>query len=271
MIMKKYSIKPKERITELKFISKNGKENLVKKLTYNLKIKPWPFGMPSSAMPLVVAIGVSPGDSPRDEDKNSRTHRTAGCPPSFGEPAGDKRLGFYYKDKKYYWDKVRFLCWQMLKEFDSTISEIDAISVSGHLNLGTGRNGKASELAIENDIVWWISYLLRSVFQPRIVILFGLKKILELKRVSNLWNHKDGLQIDWQKPHYHYPLTSQSYKYRIWNVQNSVFDNMLVVLWPNHPSRPPFAGSADNPKWSKSINEFKVIVKNNFSKIYQNL
>lgn len=204
--------------------------------------------MPSSASPYVVLLGVSPGNSPRSEDRESlRRCPTTSEPPTFGCPAG----GFSYRDPRHYWEKASTLCQFLVRRDDPRLSETDALAVSGHLNLGIGLEGKAGEGAIEDGIVRWVSRLLNSVFEARVLVGFGLNGLLAKPRVNELWNCAGGLPVDWRAC----PIIRKfdgNYSFRLWTPQRANGERMAVLLWPNHPSRPPFAGRPDNASWQQA-------------------
>jgi hypothetical protein len=137
----------------------------------------------------------------------------------------------------------------------SSFSETDAISLTTHINLGTGSAGKASVADVEEEYVKWASELIHCSHNPDLVVLFGLFKIIRDPKVSQWWNHQSGITIDWEKPDYTHAFSAngRKYKYRVWSLTNSNGHQLKVVIWPNHPSRPPF-GSFD--LWKKSVSEF---------------
>jgi len=214
--------------------------------------KDWPVGMPSSIDPKLVLIGVSPGNSPMQENKVQE-------PPAFNSYPSirpDSSSHFYYPDGAGYWERLRFLSKSFFNSRDQSMDEGDAISMSTHLNLGTGSAGRASTADVERDYVEWVSYLLNTKFKADLVVLFGLKKILTNETVNAWWNHDKGLKIDWNSPSEILPFegyTKRSYKFRIWRAENQLGHKSLIVLWPNHPSRAPFRNL---DVWRASVSEF---------------
>lgn len=214
--------------------------------------RPWPCVMPCSAAPEVVVIGISPGNSPRKEDRGCETRYTAGAPPTFGEPPD-----FGYPDTKHYWAKVRSLCCHLVRRADRKMSENDCIALSSHLNLGTGQAGQASMKDTDPPLIRWVSTLLNKFFQPHLIVLFGLNRILRDRSVD--WNHRDGLQVDWHQPHFFSRF--DRYQFRLWNADSAKGNRTGVLMWPNHPSRPPFAGSEKTAEWTRALKEASKFLK----------
>ena len=92
--MIKFSNDLKKRLEELKALVPEERKRLLDLICEDVPISPWPFGMPCSAAPHVVVLGVSPGNRPRLEDKDFQTDNAATEPPTFGEVHG----GFLYED-----------------------------------------------------------------------------------------------------------------------------------------------------------------------------
>lgn len=209
--------------------------------------------MPVSADPSVVIVGASPGNSP---DPTEQVTDSGYSGPTFGTA----HSGFFYRDSKSYWEKVRALCSEVLRVTDPSISEHDALALSGHLNLGTGCNGSATDEVIEPSIVRWVSSLLGSVVSADIVITFGLNGLLTKKTHTDAWNEgPGGLRVNWISPENRYRF--QQYSFRVWSATRSDGLRVLVCSWPNHPSRHPFAGTADSQAWKESLVAFRKIVE----------
>ncbi len=130
--------------------------------------------------------------------------------------------------------------------------------MSSHFNLGLGSTGRASKSDVDPQYINWVSTLLNQKLKPDLVVLFGLKSILKDNLVSNSWNAGSGLQIDdWSKPNKSLDFidteTQQKYSFSEWVVTNELGHSFKVVLWPNHPSRPPFS---DMEKWKKAVRQY---------------
>lgn len=219
---------------------------------------PWPYGMPSSADPYVVIIGASPGNSPEPSEKNiGSSEGWSYGPPTFGQA----HAGFFYRDSKGYWDKVRSLCGGIIKAESPSLSESDAIAVSGHLNLGVGRSGSAAaDGVVDARLISWISSLLGSVLSPKVVVCFGLNGILTKAQNNAAWKNAPGaLAVDWKNPHC--KIDFHGYAFRIWEATRNDGEPILVCMWPNHPSRHPFAGTADGGLWCEAVSEFCEVIK----------
>lgn len=134
-------------------------------------------------------------------------------------------------------------------------TEIDALSLVSHVNLGTGSAGQATVRDVERDYVAWASRLINVIHNPDLVVFFGLSRILRDHTVSSWWNHQSGISVDWHKPDriYDFPTNKKNYKFRIWDKINANGHAVKLVAWPNHPSRPPF-GSIE--VWKRSVDEF---------------
>ncbi|MBP7653911.1 hypothetical protein KA977_10850 [Candidatus Dependentiae bacterium] len=241
----KFSDDPNVRLKELNKLTEKEKQEILKFISKGVPIEPWPFGMPCSAMPYVIALGVSPGAKPRPEDINIKTHRARGCLPTINKPAD-----FYYKDPKHYWPKVKKICSFLVNRKLKTQSEENALKLSAHLNLGTGQSGKAGKKAIESDILKWVSKLIYSKFKAKIVVGFGLTGLMKNPEINELWQNSEGIQIDWKKPDYSriIKLNNKNYYFRLWLTEREDKEKIAILLWPNHPSRIPFSGNADNNK-----------------------
>lgn len=240
--MKKFSSSPRTRLRQLRSLTPTERKAVLRHVTAGVPIRPWPCGMPSSPVPHVVVLGVSPGNSPSADDRDVDTYRKGENGLSFTEASR-----FDYKDGRHYWNKVGDLCTFLINRDSPGIQKVDAAdlsSLSSHLNLGTRRLGVAGLDAVEDDIIQWVSTLLYSKFQAKILVGFGLTRILPLK--NEIWN-KGGLQLDWSSPDDTEPF--EGYKFRFWRATRKDGRHMAVLLWPNHPSRHPFSGDASSPHW----------------------
>lgn len=242
-----------EHIDSIKVLSKEEADARISKLLASSPIKPWPLGMPASIDPKLVVIGVSPGNSPKVENNENNYV----CVPS--TVIGEKS-NFYYPDTRSYWAKIRHLSCEFFRCNDTNIKPEDALLITTHFNLGTGAFGEASKRAIERPIVEWVTKLLNTVYAPDLVVLFGLGSIMTDRDVSNWWNTAEGLKVDWKKPMNVLPFNpdrmrsyKRSYKYREWIIENAIGHRLRLVIWPNHPSRPPFTNM---DIWNQSITKY---------------
>jgi len=217
----------------------------------------WPYGMPASIDPKVVFIGVSKGASPSPKDNGTKLN---GDDCLFSKVAEAKREGkhFYYPDGRRYWEKLRLLSYNYFKVSCTDITEEDAISMSSHFNLGLGSAGRAEKSDVDPQYINWASTLLNQKLKPDLVVLFGLKNILKDKSVRDSWNAGSGLRIDnWSKPNNTIDFSDKEakskYSFYEWTVTNALGHPIKIVLWPNHPSRPPFS---DFKKWEQAVNQY---------------
>jgi hypothetical protein len=212
------------------------------------ELQPWPVGMPASLDPKIILIGVSPGNSPTPGDTEAAEDWSS--IPTVETP---KDSHFYYPDGTRYWDKLKYLARQFCAREGTVSSERDALSLCSHFNLGTKRAGTANKNVVESDVIAWVSRLLNTVHNPDLVVLFGLGAILRDSMVAADWNCEGGLLIDWNTPHQKRLLSGYAYQYREWTVQNAQGHDVQIVLWPNHPSKHPFA---DMKVWKRSVDEY---------------
>lgn len=253
---------PRVRLEAARKMSQEEQNAIVEELCLTSPIKPWPYGMPTSVNPIVVIVGVSPGNSPDPNDrevceaiKNNQKLSSIKFPkPTIGTP--HERI--YYRDTTKYWDKTRELCVAVVKKYDKTLSEKECLSLSGHLNLGLGAFGTANATSVEYPIIKWVSNILYSYLSPRIVILFGLKGIFSKdKNCLEAWNHTSGLKINWMKPSKETKLVGYKYKFSVWDSMRADKELAKIVMWPNHPSRHPFT---DRGEWTKAIEQFTSFI-----------
>ncbi|MEC4749738.1 hypothetical protein [Methylomicrobium sp. Wu6] len=216
--------------------------------------KVWPDGMPASLDPKLVLVGVSPGNAPNYETEELRKESSDYC---YSEPRAIKTENshFYYPDARDYWIKLRYLSHSFFKRFHPEITEIQALSLTSHVNLGTGSAGSATIKDVEKDYVKWVSDLLNETHSPDLVVLFGLNGILKDDDISKWWN-ESGLRVDWKKPTNTFGFNGyiqRSYYFREWSVRNAKSHPIRLVIWPNHPSRPPFS---DLSIWKQAVSEY---------------
>lgn len=254
--MFRFSDNLQERLHELRRMTTAEKQAHLASLSISSPVKPWPFGMPCSAAPEVVVVGVSPGNSPKQEDRSFVTKDQYGEPPTYGKP----HAGFSYEDPAHYWAKVRSLCSHFVSRLAPGMEEDDCIALSGHLNLGTGQAGRASAADTDRQITSWVSALLNRFFQPRLIVCFGLNRIIKAR--SEDWNHPEGLRINWQRPDFE--RSFNRYRFRLWLATSALGKRVGVLMWPNHPSRHPFAGDEHRAEWKDALHQAdSLLVANN--------
>lgn len=210
----------------------------------------WPHGMPASIDPKLVLIGVSPGNAPAPHDDGGPTTRYVSTP-TVDKPADSH---FYYPDTRGYTCKLRLLALEYFRRNGTVCSEPEALAPTTHFNLGLGSAGRAGRGSIEPDIIRWVSRILNTVHRPDLVVMFGLWGILQDEEIARWWN-EGGLTVDWRTPCQTWPFNGQpTYRYREWAVHNELGHGFRIVIWPNHPSRPPF--TRDLAMWRLSAREY---------------
>lgn len=229
-----FSDAPRERIQAAASRSDAERRAILDALAADSPYKPWPRGMPAGANPLLVVIGVSPGNSPPTAGAAFLDDYT----PTFGVAAD----GFKILDTSHYLEKIRLLSSCLVRVWDETLSEDDCLAVTAHLNLGTGMFGVASEAAVEPNVVRWVASVVQR-FRPRLVVGLGLVSLLTSPGRSDVrraWG-EHGLGVDWINAEI---VVQDAFKFRRYVSQSDDGRKAEVLLWPNHPSRPPFGGHA---------------------------
>jgi hypothetical protein len=204
--------------------------------------------MPTSVNPLVVALGASPGNSPAATPWNGIAPQLPYPPPTFGEP----HIGLFYPDGSSYWAKMRLLLAGLVRVIDPGASDNGALAVSGHLNLGTGLFGRATAAATEADITQWAARLIVGPLSPRILVTVGLDGLLKAADLRARLT-SGGLDVPWERPDLTEPLEGYRYRFKLWRVTRTDGRTLMIVGWPNHPSRHPFGDGEPFSIWRRSI------------------
>ena len=169
--------------------------------------------------------------------------------------AGRPHCGTKYMDSAGYWDKVRHLAYEVVRPDGG--SEDDALSLFGNLNLDTDRSGDAREVNVSLDLARWVLETISDRLRPRILVLLGLRGKLKDPDLGRLFNLTfDGFELT--RPHWEvrfHKYREKRLKFREWAVRGRMGNEILFVMWPQHPSRPPFARNLD--LWKASCQEFK--------------
>lgn len=207
-------------------------------------VTPWPYGMPTVINPKVIVLGPSPGNSPAT-GKNAAAPPKSYDPPSFGE----FHPKLFYPDSRGFFVKVRQLCSGILGARYG-LAEQDALALSGMMNLDIGQFGNASDVRFDSRLVKWVLATIHHKLRPDYLVCLGLK--------SRVGDVLQGLSPDLDASRPHRMLEFNAYsgralRYHEWTVPRADGGSMRVVLWPQHPSRPPFS----NPElWQASIDEY---------------
>lgn len=240
-----FSHSPRTRLLAATALDEPSRQGILDALALSAPYRPWPRGMPTSVNPLLVVVGVSPGNSPRIDGEAFLPDYT----PTFATPAP----GLWYPDRSHYWEKVRALSTEIVRIWDPALAEVDCLALTGHLNLGVGMFGSASRNAVELPVVRWVSSVLFSQLRPRIVIGLGLTGLLlgaQGGTIRDAWN-EGGLAVDWRRPDI---MEAGGYRYRLWLAHRNDGDPVQFVIWPNHPSRAPFGGrGAVGSRWHDAV------------------
>ena len=244
-----WSFNPHVRLNASKKIS-NDKSELIRNQFCDCKNHyPWPYGMPTSINPYVVLLGASPGNSPDIDAINSENKNY--LPPTLGSP----HQGLFYKDNRNFFIKVRFLIEYILDNLYGISNKEDALSLGGLMNLDTGENGQAKNVIYNDEFTKWVVNKTLHAMKPRIVVCLGLLK--EKERILSLVNSDINSNIS----DINFDFTSsKNYKFRIWIKKDENNNFQLIIFWPNHPSRVPFANINE---WERSVYEFCKYIKVN--------
>ena len=235
-----------QRLKAAQNLSQSDKDKVLSNITDNVPEKPWPYGMPTSANPYVCVIGLSPGNSPNPNDTSDYTPI-----PTIGEV----NQGMRYEDPKGYWNKVRKLCCAITKEKNENFSEDECLTMSGHLNLDTGKEGDGSNVILKEDIVGWVSNLIYEKTKPLVVVFNGTHG----KLINNMdyWNTTNGMNINWSKPDENLSKKFiNGFRFRVWVSYNKDNQKVVVISWPNHFTRPPV-----KDRFDETIEIAKNIIK----------
>ena len=204
----------------------------------------WPYGSATSINPLLVILGASPGNSPKRDDRHFVT-REPFEPPTAGKP----HSGVFYSDSTGYWDKVKVLA-RILLDADGSLGD-DALALFGTMNLATVASASASDVQIDDAFARWVLATIRDGLRPRVLVLLGLRG--RLKELSRLFaDIFEGFDV--RHPHHEYALEKYQAKrlvFREWEFPGNHGSPLLLVDWPQHPSRSPFS----DPRWWRAACE----------------
>ena len=237
------------RLAAAKAIPEGDLKKINELLCLDCPITPWPFGNATSINPLLVTLGASPGGSPSDGDtgfleSGSHPFPTAGYP----------HPGTAYQDTKGYWDKMRGLASEFLTPDGGSLN--DALALFGNVNLDTSCNGKAQQVIVDLAFANWVLKLISNGLRPRFLVLLGLSGYLQSNPEVNKLFEQTFQGFDSRRPHRKIRFSGYLEKnliFREWDVFNNAGEELMIVMWPQHPSRVPFV-SMDT--WRASCTEF---------------
>ena len=121
----------------------------------------------------------------------------------------------------------------------------DSLALLGTMNLATAASAKASGVQIDDSFARWVLATIRDGPRPRVLVLLGLRG--RLKELSRLFADTfEGFDV--RHPHHEYALEKYQTKrlvFREWEFSGNHGPPLLLVDWPQHPSRSPFS----DPRW----------------------
>ncbi len=257
-----YSENPVNRLNAARNISKSAALKIQKEVGAGAPYSPWPYGMPTSVNPYVLCLGISPGARRNDDSCDPYPLPTIGSPhEGFGGECVPDGCGAWDSP---YWEKVRELCVGIVQEFSPSLNRFDCLSLAGHLNLGTGQDGVGREGLIEPKVAKWIPRVITERLKPRILICFGLWKLYSSETLRKAWAQTSLEKLIKEEPviQDEFAFSSRTYRFRLSQIQyGEEMQPITVLLWPNHPSRHPFAGGAESDAWKASITQGKRLLK----------
>lgn len=203
--------------------------------------------------PLLVVLGASPG--------NSKYNKVSDIVPmAFGQPHPKIKKA---KRSRFYWSKVRTLCYSLVSALsDSNLTKSERLTLLSHMNLAKDSQGSASNVRLKKESVSWVSHAIYFCLRPRVVVCFGLTQILKNPEIEKWWNDGAHDSIRWSKPHksIEFKYKNKRYKFRVWETRRHDGQRMTIIAWPNHPSKPPFAGKKTGDAWKKALKSGRKIV-----------
>ena len=137
------------RLSSARDIARKNLDTIHSELCRDLPESGWTYGNATSINPLLVALGPSPGNSPRRGDPQF-VSRDPFALPTAGEPHPEVS----YEAPRSYFDKVRTLARTFLDP-DGSLGE-DALALFGNMNLSTGASGSASLARIDMNFARWV-------------------------------------------------------------------------------------------------------------------
>ncbi len=216
-------------------------------------MRPWPFGMATVANPYIVFLGPSPGNSPASDDPDDVPQAIS--TPTVGHP--HERMD--YKDSAGYWDAIRAATKIAVRAKSPQLSDRDCISLMGKMNLGVGQFGTATKEVLEDEYLQWTPRVIATRLRPKFLVIVGMKTLLKQDKAFQR-TIGQGLGVDFTNPDLTEPFTyadskgkTKKLNYQLWAAEwhSEVNVRATVVLWPQHPSRPPFKS---NPTaWENSV------------------
>ena len=211
----------------------------------------WPYGSATSINPLLVILGPSPGNSPKPGDGHFVTREAFALP-----TAGVPHPGLSYDDPRGYWNKVKGLARTFL-DADGELGD-DSLALFGTMNLSTEASGSATDVHISAPFMRWVLETIRDGLRPRVVLLLGLRALLRKNRELSTLFEDAFKRLDVRSPHQEYTLEEYRDRrlvFREWGLITPHGSPLLLVDWPQHPSRSPFTNAY---WWSVACAQFSA-------------
>ena len=222
---------------------------LRKELPHGEPAHGWPYGSATSINPIVVILGVSPGDSPAPGDLDHGTGKPFPLP-----TAGKQHPRFEYSDTGGFWRKIRTLGRTIL-DHDDTMGD-GALALCGTLNLSTDTSGKAHKAAVEPDFCRWVLETIRDGLRPLVLIRLGMRTTISPAAKRTFREMFPGFHENRHHRIYRFRANpgNDNRWFREWNSETKA-GPLLIVDWPQHPAWPPFGKSKDEV-WFQACREF---------------
>ena len=232
----------RERLRSARALSESALSEVYEELCSGCPVPPWPYGNGTSINPMLVTLGPSPGGSP-----NLAVPDLAGKPLEL-PTAGVRHPHTNYEDGKHYWRKIRRLARTVVSA--GTTGCADSYALFGNMNLDSNRRGQASDVRIDEKFARWVLRTIRDGLRPRFLICLGLKGKPEAMELLT-----QAFKIDAVKPQEQELACYKERRlvFREWDCEGSAGNRIKLVLWPQHPSRPPFTNLEI---WRSACQEF---------------
>ncbi len=244
----------RKRITLQKSLTKKERAILINRVNTKSPFELGRSGIYLTPNPLLVVLGISPGNS-----KSNKVREVV--PMEFGKPHVKLKKS---KDSRSYWPKVRTLCRKLVAAVSKTSLKPDErLTLSSHLNLASDKQGDASNVRLSKRNVSWVSNTIYSHLRPSLVVCFGLAQKLKNPEFQNWWNGGARHTIRWSTPdsEFEFKWNNKKYKFKVWQTRRPDGKRMVIIIWPNHPSKSPFAGKKTGDAWQASLKQGSRIVR----------
>lgn len=249
---------PIERLQAARVLKPQDLQSITKDFLKGCPLSSWPYGCNTSINPWIVFLGPSPGASPAADDINFVTRD--GIPPTTGTPPPGS-MG--YSDNKGFFKRLRSLTASIIRaEVNSNVSEFDAYSLAGMMNLASGASGEASNVMIDPVFARWAIDTSFRRLRPRYVVCVGLKGFLKNHRwLLDAISEYTGCSFNPDRPPISKPFnasTKTRLTFSAWPLLNDTREHQHLILFPQHPGKPPMK----SPEiWDEATCEFVAFAK----------